>query len=76
VAEPDSLADIEHVRDACEGHGEIFASAVAERYEELGGEVGADDQFPILELFEPPAGERLPKAEVRKAFPRTAQRFR
>lgn len=75
VADPDTLADIEDIQDAAESSGELFAAAVAECYEELGGEVGADDGFPILELFEPPQGQRLPEARIKTEFPRTAKRF-
>lgn len=75
VADPDSLADLDHVEDACEG-AELFGAAASDVYESKGGVPGDDvEAFPIPELAEPPAGEKLPTSEIRASFPKLAARF-
>jgi hypothetical protein len=75
VADPDALADVDDVERACEGDGELFAAASDDVYEEKGGGVGEDEDFPLLEPTVAPAGERLPEDRITATFPRTAKRF-
>ena len=74
VADPDALADVEDVEEACEG-AELFGTVPGELYDEKTGSYFPED-VPILEGLGPPSGERLSDpAAIRRALPKLATRF-
>jgi hypothetical protein len=66
--DPDNLADVADLSEACEGGAEIFGAAISGIYFERHGY--ADEAFPILEPFESPTGERVTDHEaIRRSMP-------
>ncbi|UQU66764.1 DUF4240 domain-containing protein [Couchioplanes caeruleus] len=74
VAEnPDNLADVEDLSEACDAGGEFFGAAAGLVHFRRHGD---DDTFPVLEPDESPSGRRLTDpGAVRRALPRLAKRL-
>jgi hypothetical protein len=76
VAEdPDNLADVADLSEACEGGAEIFGAAVSGIYS---GRHGYEDEdFPILEPSDSPIGEQVTDHQaIRRSMPALATRLR
>ncbi|MEV4279998.1 DUF4240 domain-containing protein [Actinoplanes xinjiangensis] len=75
IENPDNLADVADLSEACEGGAEIFGAAISGIYFERHGYT--DETFPILEPFESPKGERVTDHEaIRRSMPRLNTRLR